>query len=138
MEEARSVKFAFQAVFHQKVYLGKLTFFLLQQKRQSSFFQQIKELLEQFFNCKLYLTNSIKLVEKNKFPATPVKIFLVTCISGNKNIFIFGLIISLACFHIVSYCAQRVSSCTSIGMHLKHCNIFSTLSSINDSTLEKQ
>ena len=30
--------------------------------------------------------------KKNKFAATRVKIFLVTCIYGNKSIFIFGLI----------------------------------------------
>ena len=30
--------------------------------------------------------------KKNKFAATRVKIFFVTCIYGNKSIFIFGLI----------------------------------------------
>ena len=48
-------------------------------------------LLEWLFKCKLSLKNSIKLIEKNKFAAARVKIFLVTRISWNKSIFLFGL-----------------------------------------------
>ena len=53
-------------------------------------FSRKKSAVEQFFKCKLYLKNLIKLI-KHFFTATRVKIFVITCISRNKNIIFFGL-----------------------------------------------
>ena len=66
-----------------------ICFFLFEQQKVELFaFQQGKVLLEQFFKCKLYFKNSSKL---NKFTVVQVKIFLVTRISRNKSVFLFGL-----------------------------------------------
>ena len=58
------------------------------------FFSTKKMLLEQSLKCKLYLKNWIKLVNKNKFAAARVKIFVITRIFGMRSIFHFGLPLS--------------------------------------------
>ena len=51
--------------FHQQIYSYEFTFFSLQKikDRRLFVFQQRKVLLQQFFKCKRYLKNSIKLIK---------------------------------------------------------------------------
>ena len=56
-------------------------------------FSTKKSAVRVVFKCKLYLKDSIKLIKK-KIAAARMKIFLVTRISRNKNIFLFGLIVN--------------------------------------------
>ena len=63
----------------------------LKKWRTSPVFLQRKVLLKKFCKCKLYLKNSVKLIKKNKFAATQLKISLVTHISGKKSVSLFNL-----------------------------------------------
>ena len=105
MENVRSREFAAKGVFRQQIYFDKLTFFPLRAIKVGLLvFRQRQVLFEQFFKCKPYLKNSIKLIKKIKFAAARLKNFLVTRFSRNKSIFLFfsfGLSIN-------SFTAQKV------------------------------
>ena len=96
-----NIYFLFQKYIHtNKTFsTGKFILMNLRFFSRSLFFQPRKKLLEQFFKRKLYLKNSIKLIIYIYifFAATRVKIFVVTCISGNKNfIYLFIYFSTLA------------------------------------------
>ena len=62
-----------------------------------------------FFICKLFKKTSILLIKKKKIAAALVNVFLVTCISGSKSIFLFGHILLLE-FVIFSRRTGRLNS----------------------------
>ena len=71
---------------------AKVTFFSLRTRKGSTPCFSIKksDVGVVFFKFKLYLKDSVKLI-KNKFATARLKFFVVTRISGNKSIFLFGL-----------------------------------------------